>query len=123
MLLLGWYVVPIHLRTDGDTCHAVLRLNLFGRVPLGQVGIHLVFSKGSINMFFAVIVELADAHFRDFVLPSISPHPFGVDFVLFRNLFSGIILGNVKFIFWSENFIKVFVQHKFDVGSSDERHS
>ena len=99
MLLLGWYVVPIHLRTDGDTCHAVLRLNLFGRVPLGQVGIHLVFSKGSINMFFAVIVELADAHFRDFVLPSISPHPFGVDFVFVYNLFGCVILGDVEVLF------------------------
>lgn len=37
MLLLGWNVVPIHLRTNSDACHAVLLLNLFRCVPLGLV--------------------------------------------------------------------------------------
>ena len=46
VFFLGGDIVPIHLRTDGDTCHAVLLLNFFGRVPFGQVGIHLVFGKG-----------------------------------------------------------------------------
>ena len=54
ILLLGWNVIAIHLRTDGDTYYAVLLLNLFGRVPFRQVGIHLVFGKGGIDVFLAI---------------------------------------------------------------------
>ena len=67
---IGQYtVIPIDLRTDGNTCHSVLLLNILRRVPFGQVGIHLIFGKGGIYMFFAVIIELADSHLRHFVLP------------------------------------------------------
>ena len=99
MLFLGGNVVPIHLRTDGDTCHTVLLLNLFRCVPFSKVGIYLVFGKGSIDMFLAVIVELADSHFRHFMLPSVSPHPFGVDLIFLCNFFSSVILGDVEVLF------------------------
>lgn len=99
VFFLGWDIVPIHLRTDGDACHAVLLLNIFRCVPFGQVGIHLVFGKGSIDMFFAIIVELADSYLRNFVLPCISPHPFGVDLIFLCNFFSSVILGDVEVLF------------------------
>ena len=99
VFFLGGNVVPIHLRTDGDTCHAVFLQNLFRCVPFGQVGIHLVLGKGGIDMFLAIIVELADSHLRYFMLSCVSPHPFGVDFVFSRNLFGGVILGDVEVIF------------------------
>ena len=121
MLLLGWNVVPIHLRTDGDTCHAVLFLNFFGRVPFGQVGIHFVFGKGGIDMFLAVIVELANSYLRNFVLPCISPHPFGVDLIFLCNFFSGIILGDVEIFFGHYTFIRFGFHHQFDVRTADER--
>ena len=111
MLLLGWNVVPIHLRTDGNTCHAVLLLNLFGCVPFGQVGIHLVFGKGGIDMLLAIIVELADAYFRDFVLPCISPHPFGVDLIFFGNLFGSVILGDVEIVFCNQSLVRLTFEH------------
>ena len=71
VFLLRWDIVAVDVRADGDAGHAVSLLNLFGRVPLRQVGVHLIFGKGGINMFLAVIVELADSHFRDLVLSSI----------------------------------------------------
>ena len=40
-------------------------------VPFGQVGIYLVFGKGGIDMFLAVIVELAYSHLRHFMLPCV----------------------------------------------------
>lgn len=87
------------MRTDGDTCHAIFLLNIFGSVPFRQVGVHLIFGKGGINMFLAVIVELADSHFRDLVLSCISPYPFGIDLIFLCNLFGGVILGDVKVVF------------------------
>ena len=84
---------------DGDTCHAVLFLNLFGSVPFGQVGIHLVFGNGGIDMLLAVIIELAYSHLWHFVLPCVSPYPFGIDLVFLCNLFGRIIFGDVEIVF------------------------
>ena len=121
MLFLGGNVVPIHLRTDGDTCHTVLLLNLFRCVPFSKVGIYLVFGKGSIDMFLAVIVELADSHFRDLVLSCISPYPFGIDLIFLCNLFGGVILGDVKVLFGHDTFVRLGLHHQLDVRPADER--
>ena len=120
MLLLGWNIIPIHLRTDGDTCHSVLLLNLFGRVPFGQVGIHLVFGKGSINVFLAIIVELADTDFGDIVLSCICPNPFLRYFVLFGNLLGSVVLSYIKVIFYSSSFIGACFKHQFNIGSAND---
>lgn len=72
-------------------------------------------------MFFAVIVELADAHFRDFVLPSISPHPFGVDFVFVYNLFGCVILGDVEVLFRHDTLVRSGFHHQFDVSTTNKR--
>ena len=86
VFLLRGDVVAVDVRADGDTCHAILLLNIFGSVPFRQVRVHLIFSKGSINMFLAVIVELADSHFRNLVLSCISPYPFGIDLIFLCNM-------------------------------------
>ncbi len=111
MFLLGGNVVAIHLRTDGDACHAVFFLNLFRCVPFSQIGIYLVFGKGGINMFLAVIVELADSHFRNFVLPCVSPHPFGVDLIFLCNFFSSVILSDVEVLFRHDALIRFGFHH------------
>ena len=72
-------------------------------------------------MFLAVIVKLADAHFRDFVLPCISPHPFGVDLIFFGNLFGSVILGDVEVLFGHDALIRFGFHHQFDVRTADER--
>lgn len=56
-------------------------------------------------MFFAVIVELADSHFRDFVLPCISPYPFGVDFIFLSNLLGSVVLGDVEVVFRNQSLV------------------
>ena len=84
------------MRADSDTGHAVLLLNLFGRVPFRQVGIHLIFGEGGVDMLLAVIVELADAHLRHLVLSGVGPYPFGVDLVLLGNLLGGIVFRTIR---------------------------
>ena len=74
-------------------------------------------------MFLAVIVELADAHFRDFVLPCISPHPFGVDLIFFGNLFGSVILGDVEIVFCNQSLVRLAFEHQFYVGTSYKSHS
>ncbi len=86
VLFLGWDIVSIYLRTDGDTCHSIFLLNFSSGVPFGQVRVHLVFGKGGIYMFLAVIVELVDVHFRNFVLPRISPNPLGIAYISRQSL-------------------------------------
>ena len=84
---------------DGNPTHPILLFYLFGSVPFGQIIICFVFGKSSINMLFAVIVELTDFYFWHIMLPCISPYPFGVDLVFLGNFFSSVIFSNVKFDF------------------------
>lgn len=74
----------------------------------------------TIDMFLAVIVELAYSHLRHFMLPCVSPHPFGVDFVFFRNLFGGVILGDVEVLFGHDTLVRFGFHHQFDVRTADE---
>jgi DNA invertase Pin-like site-specific DNA recombinase len=103
-------------------CHAVFLLNIFGSVPFRQVGVHFIFGKGGINMFLAVIIELADTHLRHLVLPCISPYPFGIDLIFLCNLLGGVILGDVKVVFCYQPFIRFAFEHEFDVGFPYQRH-
>lgn len=114
-------VVTVDVRADGDPCHAVFLLIIFGSVPFRQVGVHLIFGKGGINMFLAVIVELADSHFRDLVLSCISPYPLGIDLIFLCNLFGGVILGDVKVLFGHDAFVRLGLHHQLDVRTADER--
>lgn len=72
-------------------------------------------------MFLAVIVELADSHFRDLVLSCISPYPFGIDLIFLCNLFGGVILGDVKVLFGYDAFVRLGLHHRLDVRTADER--
>ena len=108
------------MRTDGDTCHAVLLLNIFGSVPFRQVGVHLIFGKGGINVLFAVVVELADFDFGNIMFSGICPYPFGIYLVLFRYLFGCIIFGYIDIILWLDAFVRFGFQHQLNVASADE---
>lgn len=114
-------VVTVDVRADGDAGHAVFLLDIFGRVSFRQVGVHLIFGKGSIDMFLAVIIELADTHLRDLVLSCISPYPSGIDLIFLCNLFGGVILGDVKVLFGHDTFVRLGLHHQLDVRTADER--
>ena len=73
-------------------------------------------------MLLAVIVELADAHLRHLVLPSVGPHPFGIDLIFLCNLLGSVILGDVKVVFCYQPFIRFAFKHEFDVGFPYQRH-
>ena len=72
-------------------------------------------------MFLAVIVELADSHFRNLVLSCISPYPFGLDLIFLCNLLGGVILGDVKVLFGHDAFVRLGLHHQLDVRTADER--
>ena len=72
-------------------------------------------------MFLAVIVELADSHFRDLVLPGVGPYPFGIDLIFLCNLLGGVILGDVKVLFGHDAFVRLGLHHQLDVRTADER--
>ena len=73
-------------------------------------------------MFLAIIIELADSHFRDLVLSCIRSYPFGIDLIFLCNLLSGVILGDVKVVFCYQSFIRFAFEHEFDVGFPYQRH-
>lgn len=122
VLLLRGDIVTVDVRTDGDAGHAVLFLNIFGRVPLREVGIDLVLGKGCVDMLLAVIVELADAHLRHLVLPRVGPYPFGVDLVLLGNLLGGIVFRYLEVLLRGHPFIWLAFEHELDVGPPYQRH-
>ena len=72
-------------------------------------------------MFLAVIVELAYSHLRHFMLPCVSPHPFGVDLIFFRNLFGCVILRDVEVLFGQDTLVRFGFHHQFNVRTADER--
>lgn len=102
--------------------HAVFLLDIFGRVPLREVGIHLVLGKGCVDMLLAVIVELADTHLRNLVLSCISPYPFGIDLVLLCNLLGGIVFRYLEVLLRDHPFIGLAFEHELDVGPPYQRH-
>jgi len=73
-------------------------------------------------MFLAVIVELADSHFRDLVLSCISPHPFGVNLVLLSNLLGGVVFRYLEVLLRDHPFIGLAFEHELDVGPPYQRH-
>lgn len=99
MFFFGGNVVLIYLWMDGDMCYIVFFLNFFWCVLFSKVGIYFVFGKGSIDMFFVVIVELVDFYFWYFMLLSVSLYLFGVDFIFFCNFFGCVIFGDVEVVF------------------------
>ena len=122
MFFLWRDVVPIDMGADGNPTHPILLFYLFGSVPFGQIIICLVFGKSSINMLFAVIVELTDTDFWDIVFSCICPNPFLRYFVLFGNLLGSVVLSYIKVIFNSSSFIGARFKHQFNVGSANNWH-
>ena len=122
VLLLRGDVVAVDVRADGDAGHAVSLLNLFGGVPLRQVGIDLVLSKGGVDMLLAVIVELADTHLRHLVLPGVGPYPFGIDLIFLGNLLGGVVFRDLEVLLRDHPLIRLAFEHEFDVGPPYQRH-
>ena len=57
-------------------------------------------------MFLAIILELAYSYLRNFVLPCISPHPYGVDLIFLCNFFSSVTLSVVEVLFRHDALIR-----------------
>ena len=120
VLLLRGDIVAIDMRADGDTCHSIFFLNLFRSVPFGQGIVSPVLGECRINMFLAVIVELADLDLWDIMLSGICPYLFGIYLVLLRYLFGCIIFGYIDIILGLDTFIRFGFQHQLNVASADE---
>ena len=87
-------------------------------IPFREVVVHVILGKGCVNMLFAVIVELADAHFGYVVLTTIVPYPFGADLVAFGHLFGDVVFCNVEIVFRANPLIWLGFQHQFNVSSA-----